>query len=125
MTRRSVAIAAGLACCLASFPSRGEAQRAVPLGQRPSATVPSLLPPPLRFSYAERDSIQPKNISVSHFALVGAGIGAGAGLLAGAIASTQSHVTDHSEDAIAYIAFASAGALIGLVAGTIVGLTRR
>jgi hypothetical protein len=66
-----------------------------------------------------------RTVSVSHSALVGAGIGAGGGLLAGIIATHSSGVTDHSEDGLAYIALISAGALVGLVTGTIVGLARR
>jgi hypothetical protein len=59
---------------------------------------------------------------VSHDALVGAGIGAAVGLVASPIVNAQN--SDHTEDGMTYIVFVSFGALVGLVAGSIIGWTR-
>ena len=59
---------------------------------------------------------------VSHDALVGAGIGAAAGLIASPILNAQN--SDHSEDGMTYVVLVSFGALVGLVAGGIIGWTR-
>jgi hypothetical protein len=59
---------------------------------------------------------------VSHDALVGAGVGALVGLVASPILNAQN--SDHTEDAMTYVVLVSFGAFVGLVAGTIYGLTR-
>lgn len=56
--------------------------------------------------------------------LVGAAIGAGVGIVAMAIAASGPGVTDHSEDALGYIAFGTFGALIGMTVGLIVAVSR-
>ena len=58
-------------------------------------------------------------------AVIGAGIGAATGILAAIIATNQANVTDHSQDAWAYILFTSLGALVGLLVGTLVGFVRQ
>jgi hypothetical protein len=59
---------------------------------------------------------------ISHDALVGAGIGAATGLIASPIVNAQN--SDHSEDGMTYVVLVSFGALVGLVAGSIIGWTR-
>ncbi|MFL5595676.1 MAG: hypothetical protein ACJ785_13850 [Gemmatimonadaceae bacterium] len=63
--------------------------------------------------------------SNTNTALVGAGIGAAAGLVAAIVLTNQGSVTDHSEDALGYVALISLGALVGLIVGSIVGHVRK
>jgi hypothetical protein len=109
---------------LACIPMEAYCQRAAPLGAtaRPFAQVGTIA--------GNRDVGQPaspdsaKNI-VGKSALTGAAIGAAAGAVLATIATQRSGVTDHSEDGFGYVVFMAAGALVGLVTGTIVGLVRR
>jgi hypothetical protein len=71
-----------------------------------------------------RDSTATRATRTARGALLGAGIGAATGIVAALIATNQANVTDHSEDALAYIALASIGALVGLLFGGIVGFVR-
>jgi hypothetical protein len=70
------------------------------------------------------DTTQSRAVRTSRGALIGAGIGAATGLLGAFIATHQASVTDHSEDALAYIYLPAFGALLGLVVGGIVGFVR-
>jgi hypothetical protein len=71
-----------------------------------------------------RDSTESRAVRWSHGALIGAGIGVAAGLVTAVIVTHGSGVTDHSEDALAYVYLPAFGAFVGLVIGGIVGLAR-
>jgi NhaP-type Na+/H+ or K+/H+ antiporter len=70
------------------------------------------------------DTTESGVVRASRGALIGAGIGAAAGLVTAVIATHRSGVTDHSEDALAYVYFPAFGAFLGLVIGAVVGLVR-
>jgi hypothetical protein len=74
------------------------------------------------FSRAVTHAAPGRASRVSHDALVGAGIGAAVGLVASPILNAQN--SDHTEDGMTYIVLVSFGALVGLVAGSIIGWTR-
>ena len=61
---------------------------------------------------------------VARGALIGAGVGAATGLVVALVATHSSGVTDHSEDALAYISIPAFGAFIGLIIGGAVGFFR-
>jgi hypothetical protein len=71
-----------------------------------------------------RDTTESRWVRASNGALIGAGIGAAAGLVTALIVTHGNGVSDHSEDAIAYVYLPAFGAFVGLVVGSIVGLTR-
>ena len=85
------------------------------------ATAPLL---PGRTPISQQDTTRPTADRVARGALIGAAIGAGAGVVAAFVVTHKATVTDHSEDALAYLALPAFGALIGLVAGGIVGYFR-
>ena len=58
-------------------------------------------------------------------ALIGAGIGAAAGIVVAHISTQDESITDHSQDGLAYIYFASVFGLAGLVVGGILGFARK
>jgi hypothetical protein len=71
-----------------------------------------------------RDTTESGWVRASNGALIGAGIGAAAGLVTALIVTHGNGVSDHSEDAIAYVYLPALGAFVGLIVGSIVGLTR-
>lgn len=69
------------------------------------------------------DSTSNRLVNTMHGALIGSGIGAACGLIV-ALIETHNGVTDHSEDGMGYITFATIGALVGYVVGGVVGFVR-
>jgi hypothetical protein len=116
--RKAFAAASFIAVLFGSVTSTALAQRTTPIG----AVVREKSAEASTSVTAKHDASRAS--SVSHSALVGAGIGAGTGLVVALIATHSSGVSDHSEDGMAYVTLISAGALIGLIAGTFVGLSR-
>ena len=78
-----------------------------------------------RAPVAPRDSTDPAIVRIANGALIGAGVGAGVGVVVALVETNRGTVTDHSEDALAYIAFSAFGAFIGLIVGGIVGYHHR
>ena len=79
---------------------------------------------PTRTNLANRlvaDSTQSRLVNTMHGALIGSGIGAGVGLVAAFVGTQFGNVTDHSEDALGYIAFGAIGAFVGYVIGGVAG----
>ena len=75
-------------------------------------------------SRVRSDTAPSRALRTSRGALIGAGIGAATGLVAAFIGTHQASVTDHSEDALAYIYLPAIGAFLGLLIGGIVGFFR-
>lgn len=73
---------------------------------------------------AARASLRPRGTRVAQHALWGTVLGAAAGGLVAFTATNRAVVLDHSEDGLAYFVFVPAGALLGAVTGTVVGIAR-
>ena len=73
---------------------------------------------------AAADSTSSRLVNTMRGALIGSGIGAAAGVIVALIETQAGSVTDHSEDALAYLTFATIGALIGYLVGGVVGFVR-
>lgn len=77
-----------------------------------------------RSSFSAGDTTSSRAERVSRGALIGAGVGAATGLVVALVATHSSAVTDHSEDALAYIYVPAFGAFLGLIIGGVVGFVR-
>ena len=116
--RRAVAVCiAGLTCGL--LPQTAVAQRAASM--RLGVSVNGALTQTNVATRLGADSTQSRLVNTMHGALIGCGIGAGVGLVAALLGTQFGNVTDHSEDATAYIALGAFGALIGYVVGGVAG----
>jgi hypothetical protein len=83
------------------------------------------LAPRSSFSRDTADSPPTSDASAEKYPLIGALIGAGVGFTAAFVVTHQAHVADHSEDALAYVAFVPFGAATGFVIGLVAYLVRR
>jgi|SRR5689334_3406596 NhaP-type Na+/H+ or K+/H+ antiporter len=108
-------LAAVLATLLVAFSAQAQSISSARLGVNAQTRAP----------VAQSDSTDPAIVRIANGALIGAGIGAGVGIIVAAFDTHSATVTDHSEDGLAYIAFAAFGAFIGLVVGGIVGYNHR
>jgi hypothetical protein len=97
-----------------------------------SADRPSLTPrspenrvgAPKVLAFAAAPDTVTRSGRIALHSLVGAAVGAAAGGIGALYVTSQPRVTDHSEDGLAYIMLMSAGAIAGLVVGTVVGVVR-
>ena len=119
-----VALAAAALCC--SFPQTVVAQQTnhSGLGLRVERNPVSDSNAAKRLGHIAVDTTSSKAERVSRAALIGAGVGAGTGLIVALVATHSPGVTDHSEDALAYIYIPALGALLGLLVGGVVGFVR-
>ena len=103
---------------------RLEAQRAAPIGVGPSiaretrspvagATLPAA---------SKGDTASSRGSIVARDALIGAGVGAVTGLITAVIATQTGNYSNHENDTLLLMWLPIYGAMIGLVAGAIVGL---
>ena len=111
---------------IASMTQNAEAQQAstIRLGLTVAKTTSWLTSPRNLSGRPDANASPDRAARTAHGALIGAGIGAATGLVVAVILTNQAKVTDHSEDALGYIALTSFGAFVGLVVGGIVGFVR-
>jgi hypothetical protein len=114
-----------LAILILSFTVRRlEAQRPAPIGvgaslarETRSPVVGAPIPGP-----SKQDTSASSRSIVTRDALIGAGVGAVTGLLTAVIVTQTGNYSNHSDDGLAYLWLPIYGAMVGVVAGVIVGL---
>ena len=112
-----------IAWLAASLPLSAHAQRAeaIRIGLKVDRNSPATSSTRTPSDRIGQDTALSRGARTGRGAVIGAVVGATVGTLVAFIEANKATVQDHSEDAYAFLAFFTLGALVGLVAGAVVG----
>ncbi len=124
-TRFHLQITLPIVCALAAFSPVG-AQRPASVGMVAQRGIsPTHIRATALRSAARYTLVAKGPAPLSRYLFLGAAAGAISGIVVSYIYTHQPRITDHSEDAIAYVVFVPTGAALGAVAGLIAGVSAR